>query len=107
MGASTASYAATSPSSSACRAADAAGAIAAKIAEQGVACAGAVARDQLGVVEVVAGVDAAPGGQRVAQCDLVVGGEQRDLDAVDWAAVLGDERRRSVSVAVAMSVDPQ
>ena len=47
----------------------------------------AVAGDQLGVVEVVAGVHAHAGGQAPAHRDLLVLVEQRDLDAVDLARV--------------------
>ena len=54
----------------------------------------AVAGDQLGVVEVVAGVHAHAFGQAPAHRDLLVLVEQRDLDAVDLARVGGDDAER-------------
>ena len=60
-------------------------------AEQGVAVALAVAGDQLGVVEVVAGVHAHARGQAGAQQDLLVLVEQRQLDAVDLGGVVRDD----------------
>ena len=80
-------------------------------AEQGVALAlvrrraDAVAGDQLGVVEVVAGVHANAFGQAPPHRDLLVLVEQRDLDAVDLARIGGDDaergRHRRVDVAAA------
>ena len=56
----------------------------------------AVAGDQLGVVEVVAGVHAHAGGQAPAHGDFLVLVEQRDLDAVDLVRVRVDDPERGV-----------
>ena len=53
----------------------------------------AARRDQLGVVEVVAGVEADALRQPAADGDLALRVEQRDLDAVDLGGMLGDDRR--------------
>ncbi len=58
--------------------------------------AGAVAGDQLGVVEVVAGVHANAFGKAAPHRDLLVLVEQRDLDAVDLARIGGDDAERDV-----------
>ena len=60
-------------------------------AEQGVAVALVVAGDQLGVVEVVAGIHAHALGELAAHDDLLVLVEQRDLDAVDLGGVRVDD----------------
>ena len=39
-----------------------------------------VSCDQLGVIEIVAGIEPYPVGQRATQCDFVGRVEQRDLD---------------------------
>jgi hypothetical protein len=81
-------------------------------AEQGVAvllvrrAADAVAGDQLGVVEVVAGVHANAGGQAPPHRDLLVLVEQRDLDAVDLAG-LAAMTPSAVAIAVSTSALPQ
>ena len=56
-------------------------------AEQRVGVVRPVALDQLGIVEVVAGVEPHPLGQPRAQTDLVLGRQQGDLDAVDLVRV--------------------
>ena len=60
-------------------------------AEQGIAVALAVAGDQLGIVEVVAGVHAHARGQAGPQHDLLFLVEQRQLDAVDLGDVALDD----------------
>ena len=74
-------------------------------AEQGVGVAVLVAGDQLGVVEVVAGVHAHALRQAAAHGDLLLLRQERDLDAVDLGGVgldrgeAGVHRRHVVGVA--------
>ena len=74
-------------------------------AEQRVREALLVAVDQLGVVEVVAGIGAHPLRQSAAQADFLVLVEQRQLDAVHLRRVVADDvdadvhRREVVDVA--------
>ena len=76
-------------------------------AEQRVAVALRVAGDQLGVVEVVAGVHAHALGQAAAHGDLLVLVEQRDLDAVDLGGVRVDDAERRVHRRASWSALPQ
>ncbi|CAM5238203.1 hypothetical protein SGLAM104S_09362 [Streptomyces glaucescens] len=65
-------------------------------AEQGVAEALVVAGDQLGVVEVVAGVAAHALREAAAQVDLALRVQQGHLDAVDLVGVGGDDLQEGV-----------
>ena len=60
-------------------------------AEQAVRKAPIVAADQLGIVEVVAGIHRDAFRQAPPHGDLLAGVEQRDLDAVDLVGVLADQ----------------
>ena len=75
-------------------------------AEQRVAVARAVASDQLGIVEVVAGVEPDALGEPGAECLLVRLVEQRDLDAVDLGGVRLDDRERGVGGRIDVARTP-
>ncbi len=58
-----------------------------------------IAGDQLGVVEVVAGIHAHALWQAAAHGDFFVLGQQRDLDAVDLGGVVVHDMQDTVSIA--------
>ena len=66
----------------------------------------AVALDQLGVVEVVTGVEPDTGRQPSAQLDLVGGRQQRHLDPVDLGGVIMDELDEGVRGRVHVAAAP-
>jgi acyl-CoA reductase-like NAD-dependent aldehyde dehydrogenase len=102
----------TLPCASSPSAALAAGAMASKMPSSAslLPCVGslaeAVAGDQLGVVEVVAGVHAHARGQAPAHGDFLVLVQQRDLDAVDLAGCAA-MMPSAVSMARSTSLLPQ
>ena len=79
-----------SPAASRARPAEAAGAMRVEDAEQRVGIALLVAGDQLGIVEVVAGIHAHAVRQAAAHGDLLLLRQERDLDAVDLGGVVGE-----------------
>ena len=58
-----------------------------------------VAGDELGIVEVVAGIHAHALGEAPAHGDLLLLRQQRDLDAVDLVGMVGDDRRGRSRIA--------
>ena len=75
-------------------------------AEEGVAVARLVARDQGREVEVVAGVHADAGGKAAPHLHLAPLVEERHLDAVDPSDVGGDDREAAVGRAVEVGIAP-
>ncbi|CAG9205117.1 hypothetical protein BCAR13_1560013 [Paraburkholderia caribensis] len=63
-------------------------------------CADTVPRDQLGIVEIVAGVHPHALGQPTTHRDFLILVEQRDLDPVDLAGVRRDDAERSIHCVV-------
>ena len=75
-------------------------------AEQRVGIAALVAGDQLGIVEVVAGVHAHALRNAPAHGDFLVLVEQRNLHAVDLVGVVGDDIDRDIHRLVVVARSP-